>query len=168
MLIYFFRFSKWIIPLYIIFLFACSVGFQTCLRFNSHLNSWTLTFWRSILQLIIGLLGLCFTSQSFIGPPGSRFKLFCHVRIKSSIYVVIGFLSKQSSVQNILFYSLRFFNSQVGIKSESIILSKTPYFSKYPERQSRSPRLNSHSIIVVSGEWVGQRMVYKIVIKGHF
>jgi hypothetical protein len=101
MLLYFFRFSKWIIPLYIIFLFACSVGFQTCLRFNSHLNSWTLTFWRSILQLIIGLLGLCFTSQSFIGPPGSRFKLFCHVRIKfmqSLIYVVIGFCQSRVGI----------------------------------------------------------------------
>jgi hypothetical protein len=66
-------------------LLVTSIGFQVGLRFNPHLNSWTLTFWRSLLQILLGPLFLCSSGQKLFGPAGSRLKLMLNVSSRSGL-----------------------------------------------------------------------------------
>ena len=54
---------------------CCSLGVQIAQRYRPDLSNWTLTFWRSLLQLVISPLFLLSTNQKLFGRPGSRLKI---------------------------------------------------------------------------------------------
>lgn len=95
------RSSNSVHMMYFIFLVACSLGFQTCLRYNTNLSSWVLVLWRGVFQIFLGLLVMSLKKVSIFGEQGTKTKLFLHTVLGSLSVFAQLFSSERVSSSNL-------------------------------------------------------------------